>query len=202
MGFTPVTHSPPNDADGYMVEITGAVASALEVDAVMDLDGALAASDAAGTNSYLGCSSALQFDSEGSYTATLDVVGRNQFGDIVTETVSVLTGTNEVYTNHCYSFVASITCTAVSGWGTSADKLQIGFNHNADISCPYPLSFRVKSGDHIQAVYVGQKLIPASEITVSTIYNTATVDTTQSISGRTAVESVATVLVNGAAAAY
>ena len=56
---------------------------------------------------------------------TFDVVGENQFGETVRESITTGTSANIVHTVNCYRYITSITPTAKSSTGT--DALSIGW---------------------------------------------------------------------------
>lgn len=142
------------------------------------LKGGGAAGDSAGDNAYLSCPSSLFFKVTDTNLATLAltfvITGRNQFGDDVTETFSTLSDAT-VYTDHCYSFVESIVVTASTAWEEAADLLTVGANGNKTIDWPIALPFRIISADHIRAMSVEGTQFPASDITISKVFNTATI---------------------------
>jgi len=169
----------------------------------VDLNGVLSASDANNDNAYMPGATALQFENEGNPTLVFDVVGRNQFGDDVSETVSLSSSPTVVYTNHCYSFVASVVPTTVTGWAAISDKFRIGFEHNDEADCPYPLPFRVRDEDHVQAISIKGVTFDGSDITVSKVYNTVTVkNSATNIQSVTNLIPATISLVNGAAETY
>ena len=174
MGFNPQIVVGINDNACFTAEYVQGTKN-LVVGTNVDLDGVLSASDSNNDNAYMPGATALQFESEGGPTLTFDVVGRNQFGESVSETVSLDGSTSVVYTNHCYSFVESVVPTVVTGWAATSDKFRIGFEHNDEADCPYPLPFRVRDEDHIQAISLAGKTFDGSDITVSKVYNTVTV---------------------------
>ncbi len=206
MGFSPQITVPPNDVDGIVTHIDGdAETGEIAVGVNLNMDGVLAASDATDDNAYLPGAMSLQFEGVGTWDATWLVTGRNQFGDVVSESVNVApsAGTVRVMTNHCYSFVASIACTAVTGWTLVGDTLDVGFEHNDNADCPYPLPFRVKDTDHVQAIAIAGSIFDGTDITVSTVYNTVTVATAATnVTGLTTLTPATISLVNGAAQVY
>lgn len=202
MGFSPQITVPPND-DNCITLIYTQGTKEVVVGTKIDMDGVLAASDANDDNAYLPSAMALQFEAQGTVDFVMDVVGRNQFGDNVTESVTFGSSTALIaYTNHCYSFVESITPTTVTSW-TSTDDMLIGFEHNDNVDCPYPLPFRPRDADHIQAITIAGTVFDGTDITVSLIYNTVTVlNAATNVTGLTTLTPATISLVNGAAQTY
>lgn len=205
MGFQPQIAVGINDSLCFAAEINGNDDTVTAGTTNLAFDGTLSASDSSNLNAYMPGATALQFEGNGTFTMSILVTGRNQFGETVTETVALAPSAAEeqVMTNHCYTFVASALVTAVSGWSVAGDTLEVGFEHNDLVDCPYPLPFRVRDADHIQAITIQGTIFDGTDITVSKVYNTVTV-----ANSATNIQSVSTIgvatisLVNGSAETY
>ena len=205
MGFNPQIVVGINDTLCFVCQADGTVLQgdedSISVGTTLNFKGVLAAADANDDNAYLPGATALLFTKAGTYTMSFDVVGRNQFGETVSESVSVDSGA--AYTVHCYSFVETITVSAVSGWSVAGDTLAVGFDHNDNLDCPYPLPFRVRDEDHIQAITIAGKTFDGTDITVSKVYNTVTVkNSATNIQSQNDLITASISLVNGAAETY
>lgn len=69
-------------------------------------------------------------DSSGSTTTiTVDVAGQNQFGEEVSETLTIATGAGTKYaqTVHAYRVVDTMIVTAIAGFDAVGDELNVGF---------------------------------------------------------------------------
>ena len=202
MGFTPTITVGINSNACFAAEYVQGTKNVV-VGTNIDLDGPLSASDSTNDNAYMPGATALQFENEGDPVLTFDVTGLNQFGDKVTETVSLDDDPTAVYTNHCYTKVISVVPTAVSGWAATSDKFRIGFEHNDEADCPYPIPFRLKDTDHIQGIAIKGVMFDGSDITVSKVYNTITVkNSATNIQSMTALTTASIVLTPGAAGIY
>jgi hypothetical protein len=113
----------------------------------------------------------------------LDVVGRNQFGESVEETVTLSTAAGLLkYTSHCYSYIASITPTTLTQ-NLAADNLSCGSDGTQTAAMPIPLPFKPKTTDCVQAVSIDALQWDSSELTVSKVYHTVTLTTDNSWAG-------------------
>lgn len=202
MGFAPQITVPTNAANSVTLIYTQGVKEVV-VGTALDMDGDLAASDANDQNAYLPGAMALQFEAQGTVDFVVNVIGRNQFGENVSELVTFGSSSDLiVYTNHCYSFVESMTPTVVTSW-TSGDDLLVGFEHNDNVDCPYPLPFKPRNSDHVQAIAIAGNIFDGSDITTSLIYHTVTVaNAASNITGLTELTPATISLVNGAAMTY
>jgi len=182
--FNPITYVPPDDDDGVTLVYLEATKDIVD-GTPLDMDGALAAT-VVGTdnaNAYLPVAMPLHFTTVGTWTCNFVIVGRNQFGEDVTETVAT-TGGTIISSNWCYSFVASITPNTLSGWTTS-DSLDIGYTANVTANASIPLPFKLKDVNHINSVTVNGTSyavtldevdrVDGDDVTASLLYHTVIV---------------------------
>lgn len=172
-GFRPVTYMPPDLAASITSQETFAT---ITVGTRIPLDGPHANSDANDENAYLPCSMALYLDQNDDDDTTLVVTyhvdGKNQFGQDIEEDVT-LTGLQNLYTLHCYSFVRHITVTAIANV-QNADYIQVGWLGNV-LAMPLPLPFYPRDDDHIEGISFGLVRLLASDLTIDKARATAIV---------------------------
>lgn len=163
--FNPVTYIPTDDPNS-IVEAQLPVAGA-----TLNMDGSAANADAAGDNAYMPVPMALCFDhTVANHATTYRIDGKDQFGQDTIEDVS-LTAQNAVYTNHCWSFVRTITVLATDA--SSTERVVVGWIGNAVLDCPIPLPFYLKDPNHIYGLAVEAVQYDAVHLAPSKVYNTA-----------------------------